>query len=178
MSRSARSGDTAFDSLTPKHREVLDLLVETFETNKEIAQKLGIAPSTVKQRLDSAARKLRTSGRYATKQEYERLRRACVPMVCPPEHIPISPLPPQQPPRDWGASRTLQLNDAMPFDRVAPWASVERPTGLEAFVDKLNSKSATSLIMMQAVLLMVLAVAVLAAMGTFMQFDLLRFVTP
>lgn len=178
MSRSARSGDTAFDSLTPKHREVLDLLVETFETNKEIAQKLGIAPSTVKQRLDSAARKLRTSGRYATKQEYERLRRACVPMVCPPEHIPISPLPPQQPPRDWGASPTLQLNDAMPFDRVAPWASVERPTGLEAFVDKLNSKSATSLIMMQAVLLMVLAVAVLAAMGTFMQFDLLRFVTP
>ena len=178
MSRSARSGDTAFDSLTPKHREVLDLLVETFETNKEIAQKLGIAPSTVKQRLDSAARKLRTSGRYATKQEYERLRRACVPMVCPPEHIPISPLPPQQPPRDWGASPTLQLNDAMPFDRVAPWASVERPTGLEAFVDKLNSKSATSLIMMQAVLLIVLAVAVLAAMGTFMQFDLLRFVTP
>ena len=99
-------------------------------------------------------------------------------MVCPPEYIPISPLTPQQPPRDWGASPTLQLDDAMRFDRIAPWASVERPAGLEAFVDKLNGKSATSVIMIQAVLLTILSVAVLAAMGTFLEFDLLRFVTP
>ena len=178
MSRSARCGDTGFDSLTSKHHEVLELLVESYETNKQIAQRLGISPSTVKQRLDYAARKLGTTGRYATKIQYERLRQACVPMVCPPEHIPISPLTPQQPPRDWGASPTLQLDDAIPFDRIAPWASVERSTGLEAFVDKLNGKSATSVIMIQAVLLMFLSVAVLAAMGTFLEFDLLRFVTP
>lgn len=177
MSRAASSGDTPFDSLTSKHRDVLDLLVESFETNKEIAQRLGIAPSTVKQRLDAAARKLGTKGRYATKLEYERRYRAYVPMVCPPEHIPISPLPPQQPPRDWGASPTLQLNDAMPFDRFAPWASIERPTGPEAFVEKLNALPKLTIIVTQAVLLTILLVVVLTAMGTFLQFDLLRFVT-
>ena len=177
VARPADGADGALESLTPKQCEVLDLLLAGFETNKQIGQKLGISPSTVKQRLDGAANKLRTSGRSATKREYERLRKACAFSVCPSQYIPISPVPPQQPSRDWGASSTLQLDDAMPFERIAPWASVARPTGLEAFVEKLNGLPAVTIIVAQAVLLMILAVAVLAAMGTFLEYDILRFVT-
>ena len=177
ISRSVVDGNGALDSLSPGQRDVLEVLTNRFETNKEIAQKLGIAPSTVKQRLDAAARKLGTRGRYATKLEYERVRGAYVPMVYPPEHLPILPLPPQQPPRDWGASPTLHLDDAMPFDRIAPWASVEQPTGLEAFVEKLNALPKVTILVTQAVLLSILSVGGLTAMGTFQQFVLLRFVT-
>ena len=66
----------------------------------------------------------------------------------------------------------------MPFNRIAPWANrVERPTSLEAFVEKLNAVPAVTIIVAQAVLLTILAVAVLAAMGTFSEYDFLRFVT-
>lgn len=168
----------ALDLLTVRHREVLDLLLAGYDTNKQIALELRISPSTVRQRLDGAAAKLRTSGRGATRREYERLLNACAFPVYPPEHIPNSPLPPQHPARDWGASPTLQLNEAMPYDRLAPWASgVGQPTGLEAFVEKLNAVPAATIIVAQAVLLTILAVAVLAAMGTFSEYDFLRFVT-
>ena len=174
-----QSGDERIlDSLSAGQCEVLDLLLAGYETNKQIAQMLKIAPSTVAQRLALASNKLRTSGRSATKREYERLRKACAFPVYSPQHIPISAVPPQQPPRDWGATPTLQLNDAMPFNRIAPWANrVERPTSLEAFVEKLNAVPAVTIIVAQAVLLTILAVAVLAAMGTFSEYDFLRFVT-
>ena len=166
------------DTLSAGQCAVLDLLLAGYETNKQIAQKLGIAPSTVAQRLALASNKLRTSGRSATKREYERLRRACAFPVYSPQHIPISAVPPQQPPRDWGATPTLQLNDAMPFNRIAPWANrVERPNGLEAFIDKLNAAPAVTIILAQAVLLSLLAIAVLAVLGVFFEFDFLRFVT-
>ena len=168
---------TTLDLLTVRHRAVLDLLLAGFETHKEIGLELGISPSTVRQRLDGAAAKLRTRGRGATKREYDRLLRSCAFSVCQSEHIPTSPIPPQQQTRDWGASPTLQLNDSIPFDRIAPWASVEQPTGLEAFVEKLNAVPAATIIVAQAVMLTILAVTVLTAMGTFSEYDFLRFVT-
>ena len=169
---------TALDSLTPRQCAVLDLLLAGFETNKQIAQEIGISPSTVKQRLDGAANKLRTVGRSATKREYERLRKECAFLACPSQHIPNMPFPPSQPIWDWEASPTFQLSDATPFDRVAPWAErVERSTGLEAFVEKLNGKSAITVIVFQAVGLVAVAVLVLTMMGTFYNFDFMRFVT-
>lgn len=176
--RGGASPATALDSLTFRHREVLDLLLAGFETNKQIGIELRLAPSTVRQRLDGAAAKLGTRGRSATKREYERLLKACAFSVCQSEHIPNSPIPPQQPARDWGASPTLQFNEAMPYDRVAPWANgVGQPTGLEAFVEKLTALPTATIIVAQAVLLTILAVTVLATMGTFYEYDLLRFVT-
>ena len=56
-------------------------------------------------------------------------------------------------------------------------ASVEQPTGLEAFVEKLNAVPAATIIVAQAVMLTILAVTVLTAMGTFSEYDFLRFVT-
>lgn len=174
-----RSGASRIlNSLSAGQCEVLDLLLAGYETNKQIAQKLEIAPSTVAQRLSLASNKLRTSGRSATKREYEQLRRACAFPVYSPQHIPISAVPPQQPPRDWGAAPTLQLNDAMPFNRIAPWANVvERSTGLEAFIDKLNAAPAFTIILAQAVLISLLAISVLAVLGVFFELDFLRFVT-
>lgn len=166
------------DSLSSGQCEVLDLLLAGYETNKQIAAELRIAPSTVAQRVGGAAHKLRTNGRSATKREYERLRRAYAFPVYPSQHIPISTNQPQQPDRDWSASSTLNLHDAVPFDRIAPWAGrVERPTSLEACIDKLNAASRSTIIVVQAVFVIILAIAVLAALGIFREFDFLRFVT-
>ena len=165
------------DSLSVGQCEVLDLLLAGYETNKEIAHELGIAPSTVAQRVVGAANKLRTNGRGATKREYGRLRQACAFPVYSPQHLPISQDNPQQRLWDWSAPSALNLNDAMRIDRFAPWADrVERPTGLEALIENLNAASATTIIVGQAVLLIILAIAVLATMGIFFEFDFLRFV--
>ena len=167
----------ALDSLAEGQRQVLDLFVAGFGTFKEIALELEIAPSTAKQRFNAAAAKLHTVGRGATIREYQRLLRACVFSVCPPEHIAISPDYPHQPPRDWGATPTLRANDAMPLG-IAPWANgVERTSGLEAFVEKLNGRSTASIIVVQAIALTILAILVVTMMGTFWEFDILRFVT-
>ena len=177
IERDSGSAQGILDSLSAGQCEVLDLLLAGYETNKEIAHELGIAPSTVAQRIVGAANKLRTNGRGATKREYGRLRQACAFPVYPPQHIPISEDNPQQPLWDWSAPSALNLHDAMRIDRFAPWADrVERPTGLEALIEKLNAASATTIIMGQAVLLIILAIAVLATMGIFFEFDFLRFV--
>ena len=177
IERDSSSVQGVLASLSAGQCEVLDLLLAGYETNKEIAHELGIAPSTVAQRIVGAANKLRTNGRGATKREYGRLRQACAFPVYPPQHIPISEDIPQQPLWDWSAPSALNLHDAMRIDRFAPWADrVERPTGLEALIEKLNAASATTIIMGQAVLLIILAIAVLATMGIFFEFDFLRFV--
>lgn len=166
------------DSLSNGQCEVLNLLLAGYETNKEIASRLNIAPSTVAQRIGLAAVKLRTTGRGQTKREYERLRKACAFPAYPSQHIPISAENSQQPLWEWPAASTLTLRDAMPLDRNAPWASkAAAPVILEAFVDKLNAASALTVIVGQAVLLGLLAIVVLAILGTFFEFDILRFAT-
>lgn len=166
------------NSLSEGQCEVLDCLLGGYETNKEVALKLNISPSTVAQRIGLAAIKLRTRGRSATKREYERLRRVCAFSVYSSQHIPISAGQPQQPPRAWSEPSPLTLHDAVRFERHAPWADrVENPTILEAFVEKLNATSASTIIVGQAVLISILAVVMLAILGMFYEFDFLRFVT-
>ncbi|GAB4387998.1 MAG: hypothetical protein Kow0025_04750 [Thermodesulfovibrionales bacterium] len=60
--REEQSAEASKFRLTPKEREVLDLLV-IGRTNKEIAERLGISPGTVNAHLDSIYRKLNVSNR-------------------------------------------------------------------------------------------------------------------
>lgn len=57
------------DALTPKQREVLDLLVQ-FKTSKEIAIVLGISPHTVDQRIQFAKRVFGVEARSELAQRY------------------------------------------------------------------------------------------------------------
>src|SRR5690606_1710622 len=62
--------------LTPKQREVLDLLIE-HKTSKEIGRELGISPPTVDQRIQFAKEKLGASSRSEVAQLYRRLVEIC-----------------------------------------------------------------------------------------------------
>jgi DNA-binding CsgD family transcriptional regulator len=62
--------------LTPKQREVLDLLIE-HKTSKEIARQLGISPHTVDQRIQFAKEKLGAGSRSEVAQLYRRLVEIC-----------------------------------------------------------------------------------------------------
>jgi DNA-binding CsgD family transcriptional regulator len=62
--------------LTPKQREVLDLLIE-HKTSKEIARQLGISPHTVDQRIQFAKEKLGANSRSEVAQLYRRLVEIC-----------------------------------------------------------------------------------------------------
>ena len=62
--------------LTPKQREVLDLLIE-HKTSKEIARELGISPHTVDQRIQFAKEKLGASSRSEVAQLYRQLVEIC-----------------------------------------------------------------------------------------------------
>jgi DNA-binding CsgD family transcriptional regulator len=59
-------------ALTPKQREVLDLLIE-HKTSKEISRLLGISPHTVDQRIMFARSKLNVNSRGEVAQVYRRL---------------------------------------------------------------------------------------------------------
>lgn len=59
-------------ALTPKQREVLDLLIE-HKTSKEISRQLGISPHTVDQRIMFARSKLNVATRGEVAQAYRRL---------------------------------------------------------------------------------------------------------
>jgi DNA-binding CsgD family transcriptional regulator len=59
-------------SLTPKQRQVLDLLIQ-HKTSKEIARELGISPHTVDQRVQFAKEKLGVDSRSEAAVEYRRL---------------------------------------------------------------------------------------------------------
>ena len=60
------------DALTPKQREVLDLLIQ-HKTSKEISRALGISPHTVDQRIMLARAKLNVATRGEVAQQYRRL---------------------------------------------------------------------------------------------------------
>jgi len=62
--------------LTPKQREVLDLLIE-HKTSKEIGRQLGISPHTVDQRIQFAKEKLGAASRSEVAQLYRRLVEIC-----------------------------------------------------------------------------------------------------
>jgi DNA-binding CsgD family transcriptional regulator len=62
--------------LTPKQREVLDLLIE-HKTSKEIARELGISPHTVDQRIQFAKEKLGANSRSEVAQLYRQLVEIC-----------------------------------------------------------------------------------------------------
>lgn len=62
-----------FDALTPKQREVLDLLIE-HKTSKEIARNLEISPHTVDQRINFAKRKLQLATRGELANAYRDLK--------------------------------------------------------------------------------------------------------
>ena len=62
--------------LTPKQREVLDLLIE-HKTSKEIARTLGISPHTVDQRIQFAKEKLGAASRNEAAALYRRLSEIC-----------------------------------------------------------------------------------------------------
>ena len=75
----------ALDALTPKQREVLDLLIQ-HKTSKEISRALGISPHTVDQRIMLARAKLNVATRGEVAQQYRRLleeRRESVPLPDP-----------------------------------------------------------------------------------------------
>lgn len=67
---SGRGG--GFDALTPKQRQVLDLLIQ-HKTSKEISRLLGISPHTVDQRIMLARAKLGVATRGEVAQAYRRL---------------------------------------------------------------------------------------------------------
>lgn len=67
------SGDDLLESLTPKQREVLDLLIQ-HKTSKEISRILGISPHTVDQRIMLSRAKLNVASRNEVAQAYRRLR--------------------------------------------------------------------------------------------------------
>lgn len=62
----------ALDALTPKQREVLDLLIQ-HKTSKEISRALGISPHTVDQRIMLARAKLNVATRGEVALQYRRL---------------------------------------------------------------------------------------------------------
>lgn len=64
--------DDVLDALTPKQREVLDLLIQ-HKTSKEISRLLGISPHTVDQRIMLARAKLNVATRGEVAQQYRRL---------------------------------------------------------------------------------------------------------
>jgi DNA-binding NarL/FixJ family response regulator len=64
MRRAADPAGPAAESLTPREREVLQLVVEGY-ANKQIARRLGITEKTVKTHVSSILAKLRVSDRTA-----------------------------------------------------------------------------------------------------------------
>jgi DNA-binding CsgD family transcriptional regulator len=68
--------DIALGSLSPKQREVLDLVLDR-RTNKEIAAFLDISPSAVEQRLQSVRRRLGVQSRADLARKYEALLDTC-----------------------------------------------------------------------------------------------------
>ena len=63
-SRPAAGADRVCLRLTPRERQILDLLVEG-RTNKEIAGQLGVSDQTIKNRLTVLYQKASVSGRLA-----------------------------------------------------------------------------------------------------------------
>ena len=64
--------DSPLGALTPKQREVLDLLIE-HKTSKEIARRLDISPHTVDQRIEFAKRKLGLRSRNELAAQYRQM---------------------------------------------------------------------------------------------------------
>ncbi len=62
---------TVFAELSPKHREVLDLLIE-HKTSKEMSRLLDISPHTVDQRLDATRSRLGLGSRSELAAAYRR----------------------------------------------------------------------------------------------------------
>ena len=77
----------ALASLTPKQREVMDLLIQ-HKTSKEIARELGISPHTVDQRVQFAKDKLGVESRSEAAVEYRRLVALCQSPLPPASEIP------------------------------------------------------------------------------------------
>jgi DNA-binding CsgD family transcriptional regulator len=69
---SAQVPDSPLEALTPKQREVLDLLIQ-HKTSKEISRILGISPYTVDQRILLARGKLQVATRSEVAQAYRAL---------------------------------------------------------------------------------------------------------
>jgi len=61
--KAKRPRTTVLDELTPRETEVLRLLATEGLTNRELGQRLGIAPATVGTHLDNARIKLRVHNR-------------------------------------------------------------------------------------------------------------------
>ena len=76
----------AYQSLTKKQREVLDLLLE-YKTSKEIAQELEISPHTVDQRLSFARKKLHTKARSDLANRYREMKQIYEPTVYRDSHV-------------------------------------------------------------------------------------------
>ena len=72
MTADDEPGDARFAGLTPKQRQVLDLLIE-HKTSKEIARLLGISPHTVDQRIFFAKDKLGANSRNEAAVAYRQL---------------------------------------------------------------------------------------------------------
>lgn len=72
MGQELFDSDLGLDELTPKQREVLDLLIE-HKTSKEIARLLRISPHTVDQRIQFAKEKLGARTRNEAAAVYRRL---------------------------------------------------------------------------------------------------------
>lgn len=67
-----RTANEMLELLTPKHREVLDLINE-HNSNKEVARRLRVAPTTVEYRLKSVRKLWNTDNRNATMRLYNEL---------------------------------------------------------------------------------------------------------
>lgn len=95
-------GDNAeangLEMLTPKQREVLDLLIE-HKTSKEISRLLGISPYTVDQRINLARAKLNLANRGEVAHVYRRLVEISRRSVYEPSYVaspPVSDAPREQ----------------------------------------------------------------------------------
>lgn len=76
MGREHSESEIVLAGLTPKQRQVLDLLIE-HKTSKEIARQLGISPHTVDQRIQFAKEKLGAANRNEAAALYRRLTEIC-----------------------------------------------------------------------------------------------------
>jgi DNA-binding CsgD family transcriptional regulator len=71
--KAKRRGTTVLRDLTPRETELLRLLAAEGLTNRELAERLGIAPSTVGTHLDHARIKLRVHNRVQLALAAQRL---------------------------------------------------------------------------------------------------------
>jgi RNA polymerase sigma factor (sigma-70 family) len=71
--RAKRRGKTVLRELTPRETELLRLLATEGLTNRELGERLGIAPATVRTHLDHARIKLRVHNRVQLALAAQRL---------------------------------------------------------------------------------------------------------